>query len=116
MMAEQNKDKPAPVQQLEDIQAERPTTAEQIEASRETLEAERKERMKPAKIAAAPAEAFEASGAVQEPTVTKAIDVDHPAVDNNPRAGTTEAQNRIDFNDPTQSDREAVAERLENQG
>lgn len=101
---------------LEDQQRARTSSKERVEASREALEAEREERMKPADIGAAPAEAVEAAGAIMEPEVKEAIDVDHPAVDNNPRAGTTEAQNRIDFNDPTQNDRDAVQERLDNQG
>ena len=58
---------------------------------------------------------MDASGAIMEPSVKTAVDVDHPAVDNNPRAGTTERQNQIDFNDPTLSDRKAVEQRLDNQ-
>lgn len=40
------------------------------------------------------------------------VDVNHPAVDNDPRAGTTVEQNRIDFNDPTLPGAEAVAKNL----
>jgi hypothetical protein len=40
------------------------------------------------------------------------VDLDHPAVDNDPRANTTAEQNRIDFNDPTISGREAVERNL----
>lgn len=43
------------------------------------------------------------------------IDPTNPAVDADPRAGTTEEQNRIDFNDPTLSGAEAVAKNLEKQ-
>lgn len=60
-----------------------------------------------------PATAFEQSGA---PVQAADIDTGHPAVDANPRAGTTEAQNRIDFNDPTLTGAEAVAKNLANQG
>ncbi|HYI42677.1 MAG TPA: hypothetical protein VD768_03545 [Sphingomicrobium sp.] len=54
---------------------------------------------------------FEASGA---PEQTAGIDVKHPAVDANPRANTTVDQNRIDFNDPTLTGSEAVADNLKN--
>lgn len=57
----------------------------------------------------APASDFSPSGA---PRQTTDIDVDHPAVDNDPRAGTTSKQNRIDFNDPTIEGREAVEQAL----
>lgn len=106
----------AGVQPLLDAEASRPSAAENIEASRRVQEEEREALRTPAGIAPAPASAIESSGAIMEPSVKKAVDVDHPAVDNNPRALTTEAQNRIDFNDPTQNDRDAVAERLSNQG
>lgn len=43
------------------------------------------------------------------------VDPSHPAVDANPRAGTTVDQNRIDFNDPTISGAEAVKRNLEAQ-
>ena len=56
---------------------------------------------------------FSPSGA---PHQTTSIDVDHPAVDNNPRAGTTAEQNRIDFNNPKLSGAEAVEQNLKNQG
>ncbi|HQS95083.1 MAG: hypothetical protein B7X90_01805 [Novosphingobium sp. 17-62-19] len=39
----------------------------------------------------------------------------HPAVDNDLRAGTTSKQNRIDFNDPTMSGQDAVAQNLAEQ-
>ena len=41
-----------------------------------------------------------ASGAFIEPEIKQAIPVDHPAVENNPRAGTSAIQNGGDFNDP----------------
>ncbi len=41
-----------------------------------------------------------AGGAFVEPEIRKAIPVDHPAVENNPRAGTSAVQNGADFNDP----------------
>ena len=60
----------------------------------------------------APATTFEASGAVIEPAIVDGVDMSHPAVDANPRANTTAAQNRIDFNDPAKPGSEAVAEQL----
>jgi hypothetical protein len=36
----------------------------------------------------------------------------HPAVDADPRAGTTELQNRIDFNDPNKAGVDVVTEAL----
>lgn len=48
----------------------------------------------------APAPALtEASGAILEPEIAQAVDVDHESVDNNPRAGTTALQNAVDWND-----------------
>lgn len=40
--------------------------------------------------------------------VPQSIDLLHPAVDANLRAGTTELQNRIDFNDPYMNGRDTV--------
>ena len=40
------------------------------------------------------------SGAFVEPEIKQAIPVDHPAIDNNPRQGTSGIQNGQDFNDP----------------
>lgn len=66
---------------------------------------------KPANIA--PATEFAPSGA---PIQTVAdVDPTHAAVDADPRAGTSVEQNRIDFNDPTLSDAEAVRKNLDNQ-
>ena len=42
----------------------------------------------------------QASGAIIEPAITDAVDVSHESADANPRAGTTAAQNAIDWNDP----------------
>ncbi|MCO6386356.1 hypothetical protein [Aliihoeflea sp. 40Bstr573] len=41
-----------------------------------------------------------ASGAIIEPAVTQGVDTTHPAIDNNPREGTTVGQNTRDMNDP----------------
>lgn len=60
-----------------------------------------------------PATEFEASGAPHQ--IVDDVDPSHPAVDNNPRAGTTVEQNKIDFNDPTLSGAEAVAKNLAEQ-
>lgn len=57
----------------------------------------------------APATRFNPAGAPEQVTD---IDPGHPAVDNNPRAGTTINQNKTDFNDPTLSGSDAVAEHL----
>lgn len=49
----------------------------------------------------APATEMESpSGAFIEPEIKEAIPTEHPAVDNNPRAGTSAVQNGGDFNDP----------------
>lgn len=109
-------DVPEGIKPILDAQAARTTSAERVEASAERAERERNERLEKADIGAADAEDIDASGSIMETDTKSEIDVDHPAVDNNPRAGTTVAQNRIDFNDPTQKDRDAVAERLSNQG
>ena len=66
------------------------------------------QKSKPADIA--PATGFAPSGAPQQ--VVPHVDPSHPAVDNDPRAGTTVAQNKIDFNDPRKPGSEVVAEQL----
>lgn len=66
------------------------------------------EGQKPANIA--PATEINPSGAPQQ--VVPDVDMSHPAVDDNPRAGTTVDQNRIDFNDPTKPGADVVAEQL----
>ena len=59
------------------------------------------------------ATSFDASGAqIQH---SDQVDMSNPAVDANPRAGTTVNQNKIDFNDPNLSGHEAVAKNLEAQ-
>ena len=61
-----------------------------------------------------PATQIDPSGAPVQ--VVPDVDMSHPAVDANPRKGTTVEQNRIDFNDPAKSGSEAVAELLSAQG
>lgn len=56
-----------------------------------------------------PATDVAASGAFIEREIVERIDVNHPAVDNNPRKGQTKLANQIDFNDPTLDNAEAVA-------
>ena len=60
-----------------------------------------------------PATKFDPSGAPIQSA--PGINPDHPAVDNDPRKGTTVDQNRIDFNDPTISGAKAVEENLKQQ-
>ncbi|MFQ6553401.1 hypothetical protein AAD018_013770 [Aestuariibius insulae] len=49
----------------------------------------------------APAEQIDsASGAIVEPEIVDGVQTDHPAIDDNPRAGTEAVQNRRDMNDP----------------
>ena len=62
----------------------------------------------------APATGIDTSGAPQQ--IVDDVDLSHPAVDANPRANTTVAQNRIDFNDPSLDSSEAVAKMLREQG
>ncbi len=56
---------------------------------------------------------IDTSGAPQQ--IVPDVDLDHPAVDNDPRANTTEQQNRIDFNDPSIEGHEAVEKNLKGQ-
>ncbi|MBA9071719.1 hypothetical protein FHR71_005505 [Methylobacterium sp. RAS18] len=70
------------------------------------------EGQKPANIPAATE--INTSGAPQQ--VVPGVDMSHPAVDSDPRAGTTVDQNRIDFNDPTIPGHDAVANALNEQG
>ncbi len=53
---------------------------------------------------------FDPSGAPIQ--IVSDVDPSHPAVDDNPRKGTSIDQNRIDFNDPTISGQEAVEKAL----
>lgn len=71
------------------------------------------EKKTPAKEPVAPATEFEASGAPHQ--IVPDVDPNHPAVDANPRAGTSVDQNRIDFNDPTLTGAEAVEQNLADQ-
>jgi hypothetical protein len=41
-----------------------------------------------------------ASGAIIEPEIKDGVDLSHPAIDSNPRKGTTAEQNARDMNDP----------------
>jgi len=58
-----------------------------------------------------PATAVAASGAFIEPEIVERIDVEHPAVDNNPRKGQPKIANQIDFNDP-HLDTQAAVEKI----
>jgi hypothetical protein len=60
-----------------------------------------------------PATHVAASGAFIEPEIVERIDVDHPAVDNNPRKGQPAIANQIDFNDPHLGNEDAVKKNLE---
>jgi len=59
-----------------------------------------------------PATEVAASGAFIEPEIVDRIDVDHPAVDNNPRKGQPKIANQIDFNDPHLDTQAAVEKNL----
>lgn len=63
---------------------------------------------KPADIA--PATDFAPSGAPEQ--VVPGVDPSHPAVDADPRAGTSVDQNKVDFNDPVKPGAQVVAEQL----
>ena len=56
---------------------------------------------------------FSTSGAPVQ--IVPDVDPTHPAIDANPRAGTTLDQNKIDMNDPTIDGAEAVKRNLEAQ-
>lgn len=70
---------------------------------------------KTATKAPAPAKKMEASGALIEPAIVDGVDTGHPAIDDNPREGQPAEANRIDLNDPTLTDAEAVEKNLEAQ-
>lgn len=57
---------------------------------------------------------IDTSGAPQQ--IVPDVDLEHPAVDSDPRAGTSVAQNQIDFNDPTLSGQDAVKKNLADKG
>lgn len=63
----------------------------------------------------APATEFDASGAIIKPEIVERVDLSHPAVDDNPRKGQPKVANQIDFNDPTLTEADAVAENLKAQ-
>lgn len=72
-------------------------------AEAETAKAAAEGRLPETMVVTNPAPATEMespSGAFIEPEIKAAIPVEHPAVDNNPRAGTSAVQNGGDFNDP----------------
>ena len=62
----------------------------------------------PAKIK--PATTINPSGAPDQ--IVPDVDMTHPAVDANPREGTTTQQNRIDFNDPRKPGSQVVVDSL----
>jgi hypothetical protein len=57
-----------------------------------------------------PASAFSTSGAPVQ--VVPDVDPSHPAIDNDPRAGTTVNMNRIDMNDPYAKGSDVVEQQL----
>ncbi len=59
------------------------------------------------------AETVDTAGAPQH--IVPDVDLDHPAVDNDPRKNTSAEQNKIDFNDPTLPGPEAVEKNLKAQ-
>lgn len=61
----------------------------------------------------APAKTFSTSGAPVQ--IVPDVNPGHPAIDNDPRAGTTVLQNKIDMNDPTITGSEAVEQNLKAQ-
>ena len=93
-----------------------PATADALAAKNPTASdaPERKvEKMAATPADIAPATEFDPSGA---PRQTVGVDVNHPAIDNNPRAGTSVLQNRIDMNDPVTEASEQVENHLADQG
>ncbi len=57
-----------------------------------------------------PADTIDTSGSPQQ--IVPDVDMSHPAVDADPRAGTSEDANRIDFNDPNKPGHQVVEEAL----
>ena len=56
------------------------------------------------------------SGAIVEPAIKGSVDMSHPAIDSNPREGTTAGQNARDMNDPMKrkpSDKDFVGEGID---
>lgn len=66
----------------------------------------------------APATSFEASGAIIEPAIVDRVDMNHGAVDDNPRERSTADMNRLDLNVPSalEPQEDAVARNLKDQG
>ncbi|HEV7345478.1 MAG TPA: hypothetical protein VGN60_07580 [Devosia sp.] len=79
-------------------------TAKRVEAAENATAKAKEENRLPETMAVtnpAPATTMESpSGAFIEDEIKQAIPTDHPAVDNNPRKGTSAVQNGGDFNDP----------------
>lgn len=96
----------------DDAEAPALTNKQKIEGAVQAQADLKKALAKPADIDPATVDNMGASGAFIEPGAVAHIDVDHPAVDNNPRSTTTEVQNRIDFNDPDKNDAQAVSDNL----
>ncbi|WP_139315224.1 hypothetical protein [Mongoliimonas terrestris] len=94
----------SPADSAEDL-AKKNAEAAAEKAERATAAAEAEGRLPANSAVTNPAPAAEmdaASGAFMEPEIKAAVAAaaDHPAVENNPRAGTSAVQNGIDFNDP----------------
>jgi len=100
-----------PKSKSEDLSAEsrseevaRQQREKQVQAAERATEKAAEEGRLPETMAVtnpAPATEMDAgSGAFVEPEIKAAIPVDHPAIENNPRAGTSAVQNGGDFNDP----------------
>lgn len=88
--------------------AEKNLRREKDEAERVTTEAADEGRLPANTAGANPAPSTEmgANGVFVEDAMKEAIakSADHPAVENNPRAGTSAIQNGIDWNDPSARD------------
>ncbi|WP_375458881.1 hypothetical protein [uncultured Enterovirga sp.] len=91
--------------------AAKKTKADDRTAAQKSMDQHREEMAKPAEVPAATE--FSTSGAPVQ--IVSDVDPEHPAVDNDPRANTTVAQNRIDFNDPGLEPAKAVEENLRKQ-
>lgn len=100
-------------QARKDAEAAEAAKAEQARKDAEAAEAAKAEQATEAAAAAGrlpetmavtnppPASEMESlGGGFIEPEIKAAIPTDHPAIDNNPRAGTSAVQNGGDFNDP----------------
>lgn len=85
-------------------EAERRAKAAEEATARAEEEGRLPETMAVTNPAPASAADMTAGGAFVEPEIREAVPVDHPAVANNPRAGTSAVQNGADFNDPSRRD------------